>query len=33
MTLATLGGTSMEVRPFTIHVPDAVLDDLRWRLR
>jgi microsomal epoxide hydrolase len=22
----------MEVRPFTIHVPDAVLDDLRRRL-
>jgi pimeloyl-ACP methyl ester carboxylesterase len=22
----------MEVRPLTIHVPDAVLDDLRWRL-
>ena len=22
----------MEVRPFTIHVPDDVLDDLRWRL-
>jgi hypothetical protein len=23
----------MEVRPFTIHVPDDVLEDLRWRLR
>ena len=22
----------MEVRPFTIHVPDDVLEDLRWRL-
>ena len=22
----------MEVRPFTIHVPDDVLNDLHWRL-
>jgi len=29
---ATIGGTTMEVRPFTIHVPDDVLDDLRRRL-
>jgi hypothetical protein len=29
---ATIGGTTMEVRPFTIHVPNDVLDDLRQRL-
>src|SRR6266567_9250283 len=27
-----IGGITMEVRPFIIHIPDDILDDLRWRL-